>query len=111
DLATAMRTADVVIAHAGIGSAIAALEAGKCPILVPRSASHAEHVDDHQRQIAGELSRRGLAISRPAEAIRFDDLKAAMNVTIRERKDPPAIVTGAFTDGEAGRATAAASRR
>ncbi len=59
DLSSAMARADVVVSHAGVGSALTALRAGKHPILVPREAEHGEHVDDHQVQIARELERRG----------------------------------------------------
>lgn len=62
DFASALAAADVVICHAGVGSALAALRAGHCPILVPRRAGRGEHVDDHQQAIAAELDRRGLAI-------------------------------------------------
>ncbi len=62
ELVSAVAAADVVISHAGTGAALTALEAGKCPILVPRLARHAEHVDDHQIQIADELQGRRLAI-------------------------------------------------
>jgi UDP-N-acetylglucosamine--N-acetylmuramyl-(pentapeptide) pyrophosphoryl-undecaprenol N-acetylglucosamine transferase len=59
----AMQQADVVIAHAGVGSAIMAMSAGKCPILVPRSQGHREHIDDHQHEIARQLARAGLAVT------------------------------------------------
>ncbi len=93
DLAAAMKDADVVVAHTGIGSAIDAMESGKCPVLVPREARHGEHVDDHQRQIAAELAARGLAIYRSAEELTFGDVRAAMEVRVEERKDPPMIHT------------------
>lgn len=67
ELRAAVEAADVVISHAGIGSALMALDAGKLPILVPRLERHGEHVDDHQRQIAAELERRGLAVDRAVE--------------------------------------------
>jgi UDP-N-acetylglucosamine--N-acetylmuramyl-(pentapeptide) pyrophosphoryl-undecaprenol N-acetylglucosamine transferase len=63
ELATAMAVADLVICHAGVGSALAAMRAGRAPLLVARRAGHGEHVDDHQIQIAAELERRGLALS------------------------------------------------
>jgi UDP-N-acetylglucosamine transferase subunit ALG13 len=63
DLFGAMKRADVVIAHAGVGSAIMAMQAGKCPVLVPRERAHREHVDDHQREIASVLGRSGLAMT------------------------------------------------
>ena len=63
ELQEAVEEADVVIAHAGTGAAITAIEAGKVPILVPRLVARGEHIDDHQIQIARELDRRGLAIA------------------------------------------------
>ena len=42
----ATAAADVVISHAGVGSALTALRCGKRPILVPREAARGEHVDD-----------------------------------------------------------------
>ncbi len=55
DLIQAIREADAVVAHAGVGAALVTLEAGKCPVLVPRRHAMGEHVDDHQTQIAKEL--------------------------------------------------------
>jgi UDP-N-acetylglucosamine--N-acetylmuramyl-(pentapeptide) pyrophosphoryl-undecaprenol N-acetylglucosamine transferase len=69
--------ADVVIAHAGVGSALGALEGGRRPVLVPRRAAHGEHVDDHQEQIAGELQRRGLAVHAEADELSYAHLEAA----------------------------------
>jgi UDP-N-acetylglucosamine--N-acetylmuramyl-(pentapeptide) pyrophosphoryl-undecaprenol N-acetylglucosamine transferase len=75
--------ADVVVSHAGIGSALRILETGKSPLLVPRRASRHEHVDDHQVQIADELSSRGLVVAREVHDLSWEDLKhsAAMQVT------------------------------
>lgn len=61
DLSAAMAVADVVIAHAGVGTAIAALRAGRCPVLVPRAAG-VENVDGHQGVLAADLVDRGLAV-------------------------------------------------
>ncbi|MFT5049183.1 MAG: UDP-N-acetylglucosamine transferase subunit ALG13 [Chlamydiales bacterium] len=43
-----MREASVVIAHAGLGSIISALENGKPIIVLPRRAEMGEHRNDHQ---------------------------------------------------------------
>ena len=51
----AIDQADLVIAHAGIGSALTAFDAGLCPVLLPHSAARGEHVDDHQQLIADDL--------------------------------------------------------
>jgi UDP-N-acetylglucosamine--N-acetylmuramyl-(pentapeptide) pyrophosphoryl-undecaprenol N-acetylglucosamine transferase len=79
--------ADVVIAHAGVGSALSALKAGKCPVLVPRERSRGEHVDDHQCQIAAKLDHLGLAIHRTVDALAPEDIvrAARQSVTRRER--------------------------
>jgi len=90
DLDAAIAEADVVVSHSGIGSAIATLEAGRCPVLVPRRRRHGEHVDDHQQQIAGELSGRGLAVSRSVADLAWSDLLAAAALRA-ESGQPPAF--------------------
>jgi UDP-N-acetylglucosamine--N-acetylmuramyl-(pentapeptide) pyrophosphoryl-undecaprenol N-acetylglucosamine transferase len=90
ELIDAMERADVVVAHAGVGTALAALQVGRCPILVPRRLSHGEHVDDHQIQIADELDRRGLALSVDADELTLDDLVRAAGMRVeRLPQDPP----------------------
>jgi UDP-N-acetylglucosamine transferase subunit ALG13 len=79
EMADAVAQADVVIAHAGTGSAISALRAGKLPVLLPRSAADGEHIDDHQANTAYELQLRGLALVRSSEALSVDDLIVAAN--------------------------------
>ena len=86
ELLTAVREADVVITHSGVGAAITALEAGKHPILIPRRVSHGEHIDDHQIQVARELERRGLATVRYPDTLEAGDLldasiRSTMSVT------------------------------
>jgi UDP-N-acetylglucosamine--N-acetylmuramyl-(pentapeptide) pyrophosphoryl-undecaprenol N-acetylglucosamine transferase len=83
ELHAAMARADVVIAHAGIGSALGALNAGRRPILVPRRSSHGEHVDDHQLQIASELHGRDLAICREVNDLNWEDVQEAARWTVR----------------------------
>ena len=68
-LGSLMRDADIVVAHAGIGSALMAFEAGKSPILVPRRRCHGEHVDEHQEQIARKFADAGLAVTAEASAV------------------------------------------
>jgi UDP-N-acetylglucosamine transferase subunit ALG13 len=89
ELSRAMAEADVVIAHAGTGSAITALEVGRCPVLVPRLARHREHVDDHQLQIAAELERRRLALRAHPEQLTLDLLLDAATRTAVPVVDAP----------------------
>lgn len=77
ELDRAMREADVVVAHAGVGSALAALEAGHRPVLLPRRPAFRENVDDHQRLIADELGRRGLAVPADASTVTLAHLQQA----------------------------------
>ena len=95
ELSEAIREADVLVAHAGVGTALAALEVGACPVLVPRRFSHGEHVDDHQIQIAGELSRRGLALTTDADELTLDHLLTAAATPVATLpEDPPFVLAG-----------------
>jgi UDP-N-acetylglucosamine--N-acetylmuramyl-(pentapeptide) pyrophosphoryl-undecaprenol N-acetylglucosamine transferase len=93
DLTDAMRESDVVISHAGIGTALAAFEVGKSPLLVPRRSAWREHVDDHQIQIASELGDRGLAVTMEADDITHEDLLAAIGRNVTTPARVPAFVT------------------
>lgn len=48
--------AKVIVAHAGMGSILTAIEAGKPVILMPRRADLGEHRNDHQRDTAAEMA-------------------------------------------------------
>jgi len=91
ELEQAMRDADVVVTHAGTGSALAALAAGKVPILVPRSAERGEHVDSHQQQTGTELARRGLAVSVDADDLGASHLITVASLRAERVEDPPVI--------------------
>jgi len=82
ELALAIRDADIVISHAGAGSALTALEMGRFPVLVPRESARGEHVDDHQKQVARELDRRGLALHCPVESLDIEKLLEAASRSV-----------------------------
>lgn len=88
ELRAAIAAADLVIAHAGIGSCLAALDCGRCPVLLPRRPEHGEHVDAHQELIAGELDRRGLAVRRAPEELTAADLREAMTRAVGRLETP-----------------------
>lgn len=50
------RDARIVVSHAGVGSILTALEQKKHLIIIPRLKKHGESIDDHQLEIAKELS-------------------------------------------------------
>jgi UDP-N-acetylglucosamine transferase subunit ALG13 len=94
DLFRAMKRADVVIAHAGVGSAIMAMKAGKCPILVPRERAHHEHVDDHQHEIAATLARAGLALTCDPPGLDGDLLSEAARRQVVQNEHASPFVLG-----------------
>lgn len=51
-----IRTADLVVAHAGMGTILTRLEAGLPIIILPRRANLGEHRNDHQLATARRLS-------------------------------------------------------
>lgn len=86
ELADAVAQADVVITHAGVGSVLSTLRAGKHPIVLPRSASLGEHVDDHQRELADHLAGRGLAsIAVPDQDLGPIIAEASRRTTVADR--------------------------
>ncbi len=76
-LAAELRSADVVVTHAGMGATLDALEAGHCPVVIPRRKAEGEQVDDHQIELANELQRRSLAVVRLPETLQWEDLVQA----------------------------------
>lgn len=89
ELAEAMAGADVVVGHCGAGTALAALDAGSVPVLVPRLAAHGEHVDDHQVELAVELRRLGLAVTPRVEELALGHLLMAAAVRADRVPGPP----------------------
>lgn len=78
--------ADIVVAHAGVGSVVQAHSHGKLPVIAVRSASHDEHVDDHQSQLADWLSSRGLALPLDFMADNSDTFARASRSLVRSTR-------------------------
>jgi UDP-N-acetylglucosamine--N-acetylmuramyl-(pentapeptide) pyrophosphoryl-undecaprenol N-acetylglucosamine transferase len=60
ELVDTARQARTVVTHAGVGSVLTSLAAGKRPVVLPRLRRYGEAVDDHQVELAERLSRDGL---------------------------------------------------
>lgn len=73
--------ARIVVAHAGMGSIISALELGKPVVVLPRLASMGEHRNDHQVATAERLTELGYVFY----AHDYDELSAF----IRAESLPP----------------------
>jgi UDP-N-acetylglucosamine--N-acetylmuramyl-(pentapeptide) pyrophosphoryl-undecaprenol N-acetylglucosamine transferase len=89
ELDKALGEADVVVSHAGVGSALAALRAGHHPVLVPREATRGENCDEHQEHLARELADRGLALRRQVDELTLDDLRVAAAHRVERVPTPP----------------------
>jgi UDP-N-acetylglucosamine transferase subunit ALG13 len=74
EFAKCAHDADVVVTHAGVGTIMNLLDMGIFPVVVPRSASRSEHVDDHQAQIARLLKSRSIALVRTPEELTRESL-------------------------------------
>lgn len=70
--------AELLILHAGAGSVIHAVHAGKVPVVMPRRSAYGEHVDDHQIEFAEALA----AASRVVLADDAPDLAKAVQRAI-----------------------------
>ena len=74
--------ADLLIMHAGAGSIMHAVEAGKVPVVMPRRAAFGEHVNDHQVEFAQALAETGKVIVADTP----DDLARAVKEAMARQK-------------------------
>lgn len=86
------------VAHAGMGSIISAIEAGKPLLMLPRLHAEGEHNNDHQLATAANIGNRpGLYVAADA-----DDLKARAAALMATSGTVPApigkLAPAAFTD-------------
>ena len=91
ELEAAVAEADVVIAHAGTGTALTAFELGRCPVLVPRRVAHHEHIDDHQVGTAAALAKRGLALHAEVQELSEELLLTAAARSVARRPHLPVL--------------------
>lgn len=68
--------------HAGAGSVIHAIRAGKFPVIMPRRIAYAEHVNDHQVEFAQALA----AVDKVIMLENPQDLEQASNVAMTRQK-------------------------
>ena len=80
--------ADLVICHAGAGTLLHVLHAGKVPVVMPRRKQYGELVDDHQVDLVQVLASEGRVIP----VFEPDDLEKAITKARRLNSQPtPAI--------------------
>lgn len=71
-----LRSAEVVVTHAGGGVVTACLREGKKMVVVPRLKKFGEHTNNHQLEIARQLAEEGLA----EVVYRMDDFPRALKI-------------------------------
>jgi UDP-N-acetylglucosamine transferase subunit ALG13 len=91
-------SASLFVAHAGMGSIISAIEAGKPLLMLPRLHAEGEHNNDHQLATAASIGvRPGLHVAYDSIA-----LKSLTSALLAECGAPPAPIAKfadkAFTD-------------
>jgi len=69
-----MLGADTIVAHAGMGTILTALEIGTPVIVMPRQAQHGEHRNDHQMATARRLAELDMV------TVAFDEVQLAQRL-------------------------------
>jgi UDP-N-acetylglucosamine transferase subunit ALG13 len=82
-----VRSARVVVSHAGVGSVMTAVGEGRRPVVVPRLVRHGEAVDDHQLAFARRMESVGL--------VRLVEDPADLRAAVAETPEPPEAQLGA----------------
>ena len=90
-----MAKAELVILHGGAGSVINAIRAGKVPVIVPRRAEFAEHINNHQVEFAQLLAKQGrvVLVENPGELqLAVTRAKGLRNQRTKGDAMPPLVV-------------------
>jgi UDP-N-acetylglucosamine transferase subunit ALG13 len=85
-----MRAAKVIVAHAGMGSIISALELGKPIVVMPRKGALRETRNDHQVATAKRFGAQGRVVVAQDERDFPGKLDYALNLPETEHIDPEA---------------------
>ena len=72
-----------VITHAGVGTIMECVENNKEIVVLPREEKYAEHVNNHQEEIASEMEKNGLL----KKVDTYDKLKEVVIEIIRNRNN------------------------
>lgn len=94
-----VHSADLLIMHAGAGSVMHAIEAGKIPVVMPRRAALGEHVNDHQMELAQALAEIDKIVMQDDPDNLLSSVKIAMSKQkllrdkLADRIAPPPLVS------------------
>lgn len=85
----AIARCDLLLTHAGAGTILAGLRAGKPVIVFPRLARYHEHVDDHQAEIARSFARMGYVLLCSDTAELYRTIEASRDYPFRAYTPQP----------------------
>ncbi len=100
-----VESASLVIAHAGMGSIITALELGKRILVMPRRASLGEHRNDHQVATAKRFAEQGrieVAFNEQELVSKLDQLEVSGDSQRLDAQASPHLIEAIRTFIEAG---------
>lgn len=93
EFASLIRDAEVVVCHAGAGTLLHVSAASKIPVVMPRLARHAEHVDDHQLELVEILARdRKIVPAYEPADLAPAIAQARRKGTLVDDRDPPPLI-------------------
>ena len=78
-----IKNCNLLITHAGVGTILEAKRISKPVIVVPRLEKYNEHVDDHQRQIASELTKKEIVLESDCSNLKKVIVKA-QQISLKE---------------------------
>ena len=107
-----IRQAQAVVAHAGMGSILTALQLGKPIVVLPRRASLGEHRNDHQLTTAKHFQEQGriqVAFTEAELELQLERIKTLQPSARISNSASPALI-GALRDFVRGTAGGASSR-
>jgi UDP-N-acetylglucosamine transferase subunit ALG13 len=84
DFSEKVNEAELIISHAGAGTLLHVIQAGKVPVVMPRRKKYGEHVDDHQVELTKALAAEGRVIA----AYEPEDLPGAIEEARRRNTQP-----------------------
>jgi UDP-N-acetylglucosamine transferase subunit ALG13 len=88
-----VRRASLIVTHAGAGSIINAVRAGRRPVVMPRLARRGEIIDDHQVELAETLARAGYVfLARDTADLQAAIVRALAQNNLAPAADEPSLV-------------------
>ena len=58
-----LQESEIIVSHAGVGSALLCLSLERIPLLFPRQSRFGEHIDDHQLDFARRMESQGKVLA------------------------------------------------